>query len=240
WTNDQLKVIFDSQGAGGLKILKDLIAHDPVLKLSYHQVKICVQTSKFTFIPKEIYSDSDLDSYALFAYPALESDILVKEISSVKIKNITAIDKSLRKYLISNFNDPLIFNQVNPLIESSLKLYHNTINTTLILQFNTDSFEALVLKNNNLAYYNLFNTESVNEFNYFLLGIMRELQLKSTGTDVVISGETSESEDLYKCVQKYFSNIAFADCGILTRQATIFRGIPAHQFFSLISMNLCE
>ncbi len=239
-SNDQLKVLFDFPGEGGLKALKNSLAQDPVLKFKYHQVKVAVLTSKFTFIPTEIYSDTDLDSYALFAYPAIDSDVLVKEITAAKTKNISAVDKNLRKYLISNFTDPVIFNQASPLIESSLKFYHNTPNTSLILQINSNSFEVLVLKNNTLFYYNLFHTESMNEFNYFLLGVIKELQLKSTDTDVIISGEVDEGDGTYACTKKYFNTIIFADSGILVRQASIFRGVPAHQFFSLIGLNLCE
>ena len=238
--NDQLKVLYDSPGEGGLKALKNSLAQDPVLKFTYHQVKVSVLTSKFTFVPTEIYSDSDLDSYALFTYPAIDSDVLVKEITAAKIKNISAVDKSLRKYLISNFTDPVIYNQASPLIESSLKFYHNTANTSLILQINSNSFEVLVLKNNIIFYYNLFHTESLNELNYFLLGVIRELHLKSTDTDVIISGEVDEGDGTCVCIKKYFNNIIFADSGLLIRQATIFREVPAHQFFSLIGLNLCE
>jgi hypothetical protein len=237
---DQLKVLVDSPGEGGLKGLKKLTDQDPILKLKYHQVKVSVQTPKFTFIPNEIYSESEIDSYALFASPVLESDVLIKEISSLKIKNISAIDKSLRKYITGNFTNAIIFNQADPLIESSLKFYHSTPKTTLSIQFNSDSFEILVLKDNSLLYYNLFSIESINEFNYFLLGVTRDLQLKSFNTDVVLSGEITEKQNFYKCVQKYFTHISFADSGMLVRQTSIFRDVIPHQFFSLISLNLCE
>lgn len=237
---DQLKVLLDSPDEGGLIGLKRLMEHDANLKLSYNQVKISIQTTKFTFIPSELYAESDVDSYALFANPLPGDDVLIKEITSLQIKNIAAVDKSLRKYITNNFKAPLIFNQIDPLVESSLKLYHTGPKDTLSIHFNSDSFEILVLKDSKLLYYNLFSTESLNEFNYFLLGVIRDLQLKNFNTNVTLSGEINQYQNVYQCVQKYFSYVSFADSGMLIRQTSIFRDVSPHQFFSLISLNLCE
>jgi hypothetical protein len=234
--HDELKVLFDSPVE---KDLKTLLDNDPFLKFHFHRVKISVESLKFTFIPKDIYSESDLDSYTHFIHPGRNSDILVKDIRSAKIKNITAFDKYLGKELLSSFTNPHIFNQANPLIESVLKHYRNAAETVLVLQFNSDSFEALIMKNNNFQYYNLFYIDSPDELNYFLLAIIRDFEIKNTDV-VILSGDISENEEYYMRIQKYFSNISFADSKKLSLHSDIFKDIPDHQFFSLISLNLCE
>jgi hypothetical protein len=237
--NDQLKVLFDSPVKKDPDAIKILMQQDHFLKFHFHKIKISVETSKFTFIPKEVYAEPDVDSYALFIHPGTQSDVLVKDIRSAKVKNIVAIDKHLKEFLTVFFTRPNIFNQANPLIESALKVYRNA-NTTLLLQFNAGSFEALILENSCFKYYNLFSIDSPDELNYFLLAIIQELELKNTETQTVLCGDISEHDESYRRVQKYFSNISFADSNKLIRHSEIFNEVPAHQFFSLIGLNICE
>ena len=238
--NDQLKVLFDSPVDEGLSNLKTFIHGDYLLRFHFHRIKISVESSEFTFIPRDIYSESELHYYALFINPGANSDIAVSDIRSAKIRNINAIDKHLRAVLDSSFNRPAIFNQANSFIEAAFRLYRNTAGAILLLQFNTGSFEALILKDNKLENYNLFSIDNADEFNYFLLALIRDFELKSAGTDVILSGYISEDEENYRRVQKYFNNIAFADSRKLVRLGDLFEQVPAHQFFSLISLNLCE
>src|SRR4051812_36528729 len=76
--NDQLKALFDSP-VGDPNEIKTLIQNDPFLKFHFHKIKISVEPSKFTFIPREIYSEPDVDSYSLFIQPGAHSDVLVKD-----------------------------------------------------------------------------------------------------------------------------------------------------------------
>ena len=236
----QLKALVETAINPTLQGLKAAIAMEPLLQASYKKVKISIETSKFTFIPAEIYSEVDLASYAIFTYPLAKSTILVRSILSAGIKNISAIDEGLLDYLLAYFNDPLIVNQVNPLTEAALHLYPKSRQNRLFLQFNNSSFEALLIKTGQIEHYNLFKIETSEEFNYFLLAIINEFELSYANTDIVISGEITHDDDYCSKIQKYFSAISFADTSVLMRRTERFQHITAHQFFSLFSLNLCE
>src|SRR4051794_39656934 len=65
-SKDQLKVLFDASYRGGIESLDDAFLKAYLPDLEFSKVKIALETSKFTFIPAEMYSEINLPLYANF------------------------------------------------------------------------------------------------------------------------------------------------------------------------------
>lgn len=236
--SDQLKALVEIEGS--LKDLELLYTTNALLGYQYRKTKISVDTTKFTFIPREVFSDFYIENYAKFIQPRSASDLLINDIRGFKIKNLIAVETETQNILKSHFPAAAIFSQATPFIEGSWKISKDTVKNQLFVNIRQDSFEAVLIKDGQLHFYNIFECELPDEFNYFLLLIIKQFNLQTSDTMVVASGSIELKDPFYFRISKYFDNISIADVSLLIRYYETFELISLQKHFSLLSLNLCE
>lgn len=234
---EQLKALVEYKAT--VSELEDIIKSDRYLNYFYRKIKIATDTFKFTFVPHEIYSESEVDDYAKFISPNSASDILVTDIRPFRIKNVTALDIEFRRQLSSLFQQPSFFSQADPFIAGSFKIYSVKDPVQLFINLQPGRLEICVIKEGRLLFYNLFESAGADDFNYFLLLVINQFNLNAACL-VTVSGKTDSNEACYERLKKYFDKIEFADPCIFARCFETFNSIDLHRYFSLISLNLCE
>jgi len=219
--------------------LEILLAENAYLKHRFRKVKVSIETKSFTFIPKDLYSGDDLAQYSKFIGSPPEARVLSSAISFYGIVNVCGIDADLADQLQTQFHEPLVLSQVNPFMAGISKLISNGRPAGLFLNFNAGNFEAAVIKDGTLEFYNIFEIASADEFNYFLLNLISQFDTDRS-MPVTLSGEVQEEDEYFKRLIKYFDNISFTDSGMTGGGSELFDRIPPHVFFSLLSLDLCE
>lgn len=235
---DQIKVLFDDAVTDGLSDLQQIFQNELLFNSHFHKVKVLFETSSFTLIPASLYNEANLTDYAQFIEGAI-SDLIVSDIRGAQVKSIFAAGEELRNMLRGKFSGYKITSSAAPLIDAVMKFYGGN-GKQLFLNFNTDSFEAVVLQDKKLQFYNIFQIETADDFNYFLLLLLEKLAINPQDMDLVISGEIEMLDENYLRMQKYFQNIRFADCRQLVNQSNFIEQVSPHRFFSLIALSLCE
>ncbi|WP_207425935.1 DUF3822 family protein [Pedobacter sp. SYSU D00535] len=230
-------VLFSSNSAKSAEVVLDEVeAAYPYINSNYANVKVTLETSQFTFIPEMLFQESELNNYAtlLGAGEIQAESRLVKE---AQMRNIFALPADLQATVKKHLPAAQFYSQADPLITGSLKTYpgHH-----LILNFNATSFEALLLSEKGLVFYNTFQIETPDDFNYYLLFLMEQLQLQAELTPIVLMGEIERGSENHRRIKKYFSTIHFGDCRQVTGIPETFKSLPSHRFFSLFSLSLCE
>ena len=219
--------------------LEIILADNGYLKGDFRKVKISVETKAFTFIPEELYSSADLPQYSKFIGSQPDSAVLSSSIRPYGITTVCAIDEDLTVNLKSLFNDPLLVSQANPFIAGIHKLVIAGNPEGLFLNFNRDNFEAAIIRNGTLEFYNIFDITNADEFNYFLLNLISQLTLDRS-TAVSVGGKIEKEDQHFLRVAKYFDKILFLNVELMEKAPDLFKQVPPHRFFSLLSLDLCE
>jgi len=218
--------------------LEELLTDSDELNFNYQTVKISVETFNYTFIPEDLYSDENLGVYQSLFSKAHISRPFVSYSKKAFIKTVFSAQENLLAPLLDLFPKAKIYTQAEPFIDGILSNYQGE--KKLALQFNNSSFEALLLSNNGLLYYNIFEIETADDFNYYLLFLLQQLNLSETNLEIIVAGDIDKESLIYKRIEKYFSKISFASNVRIAQLQDNFSGVPAHQFFSLFSLHLCE
>jgi hypothetical protein len=216
-----------------LEILK---AENEDVSLPYKKVKISVETNAFTFVPEELYNPADLPKYGKFIGVAPETTLLTADINAFGIKNITAVEPNLKNILQQAFPEPIIFSQANPFLAGIARLEKEGSESELFLNFNVGSFEAAILRKGALEFYNIFEVSNPDEFNYFILNLISQLNI-DRNLLVSLSGEILSGDDHYQRLEKYFEKMSFSNTQILDQATGVFN---SYRLFSLVSLDLCE
>jgi len=234
----QIYVLYDSILLNPLTdLLEELFKDLDYFSFTYKDIKISIETFDFTFIPEAVYTRSSLDLYLNSISVGKGAEPFITSMKSAGSRNIFAADQAMISPLTGIFPAAKIYTQAEPLIEGALNLYGGA--ETLFLQFNSKTFEALVLSADGLVYYNIFSIDTVDDFNYFLLFVMQEMELNSTNIKVIVAGLIDVESDYYKRMERYFQDITFADTPAF-RLSAIYDKVSVSQFFSLFSLSLCE
>ncbi|HEY0898276.1 MAG TPA: DUF3822 family protein [Sphingobacteriaceae bacterium] len=234
---NRLKAIFE--GLGGSDNLSDLISRDPLLQSRFRQVKISVDTDKFTFVPQEIFSEGNVKDYLRFVQPLSPADILITELQEFEIRNVVAISSDLQNQLRSYFPQATLRSQIDPFLKGIHYLIGNQNAPMWFLNFRHGSFEAALVKNGELQFYNVLQSKDPDEFNYFLLLLLRQFQA-STNSQVIISGSINIDDLYHSRLSKYFREVKLAELSGQIQWDSAFDQLPLHQYFSLLSLSRCE
>jgi len=230
-----LKAVFES--LGGFDNISDLISRDPLLQSRFRQVKVSVVTEKFTFVPQEIFSEARLNDYLRFVQPANPADVLITDLQEFKIKNVVAIPTALQDQLRLHFPKAILRSQIDPFFLGIHSLPGIQNDNVWFLNFRQGSFEAALFKNGELHFYNVLHSNDPDEFNYFLLLLLRQFMV-GTDSEVVISGSILIDDPYYKRLTKYFRKVTPARLEGMQWDNT-FDQLPLYQYFSLLSLRRC-
>lgn len=243
---DQLKVLAEFEipklnSPGDLiKEIENLPESNKLFKYSFNKIKVSFDTFNYTFVPSELYLREDESMYGKFIGNGQDSVLLVNHIRSADIKNIIALDSEMNTAVNRIFRNPKIFNQASSFVEGIRKMVHLEKNPSLFIDVHGKHIQTGVLKNSKLAFYNIFECINPDEFNYYLLNIIEQLNIEPEETKIILSGNISEDDEIYQRVQKYFNIINFTDSRNLVKYPEKFNAVLPHTYFSLISLDLCE
>jgi len=210
-------------------------------KYPFSKIRISFDSYKFTFIPEELYENENEQEYSKFINPLPSDLILTNRIRSAKIRNIFAIDTNFNAALNQIFQKPRIYSQATSFIEGIKKTNPDRNGTCLFIDFHSDHIQIACLKKSELAFYNILECINADEFNYFLLNTIEALNLDTSNSQVIISGEVeSENDEYHQRILKYFQTPVFADSRLIVNHSEMFNKISPHTYFSLISLIECE
>ncbi|WP_231459993.1 MULTISPECIES: DUF3822 family protein [unclassified Pedobacter] len=224
-----INAIFDKQGCKSIEEeLKAAFANDTNLSLNYAAVKAAIHTSHFIFIPDEWFDGENLAVYA--KYLGSEDKVYSTQ-NALGFNTIFCLDEKVKQSLPEK---SLIFPQSEPLIA----LFKHLADESLLIDFTALSFNVLYVKDKKVVFQNHYQSETADEFNYFLLLIIEQLNLDDN-VPVYLQGIINEDDEHYNCLLKYFNNLYFF-LPAAKQNNELLADMPQHYFSGLLALDLCE
>lgn len=238
--SNELYVIYDAALSDSMEeTFAGLSAQNEYLNQRFEQVKVSSETFNFVFIPSELYAESSSPSFRNFVQSTKPTSTFTNTMLDGKVHTVSALEDHVITPLKKRFPNAVVYSQAEALIESALKSFANTSGLRVVIQFNTGSFEMVIVSEGEFIFYNIFSFENADDFNYYLLLIKQQFELQQD-TPVLLAGEIEKYSELYRRIARYFQHIRFSDSTSMIKHPDSFKLLPSHQFFSLLSMSLCE
>lgn len=214
----------------------------PELNLPFAKTKISLQNQTYTFIPTTLFDPSLVGDYAKFMQnPSHQTQpLIVHELPAMDIQNVSIIHESLQKGLEARFNNLLVVNQASPFLIGLNKQITNQQDCILAIHVQAEAVEFAFFEKGALQFYNLFECMNPDELNYFLLQVIKELDLSSAPCNALIAGDIKQGDPNYIRIEKYFKEIRTIYTWQALSPPNFNELVSNHDFFSLISLNLCE
>jgi len=232
----QLKAVFDHQECDN--IAHDLAAalkNDSYLKLPFQEIKVSVYTPNSITVPNDLFNADDLNSYANFFTEEQSGILYTRPFAQFGFTSVFNLEQFTEDMLDTYLASAARYEQNAPVLALAVAAE----GTSLLIDFTVGSFNALLLNEGKVIFQNSFLMENAEEFNYYLLLLIKELKLHTPDVHVLISGIIHEDDAYYTCLQKYFTSIHFNLPPANDIDHAILEDMPAHYYSSLLALDLC-
>jgi len=174
----------------------------------YKSLKLCLSSSKFTLIPTEIFDSSNIEAYINFNFEKLTNEVVFHEsIDELGITAVYTISTNYHFMLKRVFANLTIENQKTFLLKKILS--HNASSQNIYLHTRKDCFDIFIFNNNTLLFYNSFNYKTAKDYIYYLMQVIKQLELSPEIIKVFLSGEINEDGAIYELLNRYIRHLFF-------------------------------
>lgn len=236
-TTSQLKAVYDQQESDNIsRDLSAKLKNDSYLNLPFKEIKVAVYTENSISIPNDLFDAQNLDQYAKFFTEEQSDNLYVRPFSSYGFTSIFTLHRFIDETLADSLLSCKLFDQVAPV----LAMVKDQVRKSMILDFTAASFNVVITEGEQLIFRNYYEIAHAEEFNYYLLLIINQLQLNTKEMNVQLSGIIHENDHYYKCIAKYFKIISFNTPLSDQVDHKILDDMPAHYYSSLLALDICE
>jgi hypothetical protein len=191
------------------KLVRELFDTTPLLREDFKKVNLIHHNNICTFVPKALYNDHNLIDYLKFNNKIFESDfIAVDEITSKSIMSVYVPFVNINNYFFEQFGSFEYHHSATILIKNLLQQTTNSA-TKFYCNVSANSFELVYIKDGLLHLYNSFEYESKEDFIYYVLFTIEQLQLNTETLEVILLGNIGLDDELYSLLYQYIRNISF-------------------------------
>ncbi len=221
--------------------LKEIVANNSIYKASYQSINVALVNNRSTLIPNAIFKADKLENFHQFNFSKQEED----QFFSDQLINLSAHNVySIPDFITDIFNR---LNNVNfkhfssALIETSLiNAKRNKALSLIHVHILPSSFQIVTIKNQQLELYNSFIYQSSEDFIYYLLFVIDQLNINNEEAAITLTGAVEKNSTIYAILHKYIKTLSFGVRPDNLKFSYIFEETPQHFHHALFNQFLCE
>ncbi len=196
---------------------KAFLANKELTKM-YDEVVVIHQNNLNSFVPKALFNEDYLGSYLQFNTKVFENDFFAFDaLSNYEMNNVYIPYVNINNYLLDQF-ERFDYKQTNSiLVEKLLDLSKNIDEKQVFVHFEITKFEIVVVQNQKLLLFNSFDYTTKEDFIYYLLFTVEQLQLNPEHLRLQLLGNITKESELFKIAYNYIRNVGLLNVSELQK-----------------------
>jgi len=193
-------------------LFADAFKNNPELKNTYDEVMVIHTNNLSTFVPTALFDENYLGSYLQYTTKVFETDFFTfDQISNYEMNAVYIPYVNINNFLIDNVGSFDYKHANSILVEKILDNSRNNDDKKMIVNFNPEYFEIIVVQNQKLLLFNSFEYNTPEDFIYYILFTAEQLSLNPESFPLELLGTISENDPFYAIAYKYIRHISFLD-----------------------------
>ncbi|MFD2907754.1 DUF3822 family protein [Flavobacterium ardleyense] len=188
-----------------------------ILTKSYDEIIVVHNNNLNAFVPSSLFDSNYLASYLQYNTKVFETDFFTFDtISPYEINNIYVPFVNINNFLLDQYESFEYKNSNSILVKKLLDLSRNTEEKQIFVHLQQNTFELVVVKNQELLLFNSFTYTAPEDLIYYILFSCEQLQLNPETILLKILGNCSEYDANFKIIYKYIRNCSLLDARIMS------------------------
>ena len=228
-----------------VQAIKQLYQDHTLLASSWSTVTLCIDNQQYTLVPGELVQKEKLADY--LGFTCLVSGKTIKHFthSSLNMAVIFAVDSGLLNWFQEIYEHTQLYtiHQASSLVQGTWIYFRDNRPCLLpkVLVFVTSNYlHITVIQKNKLLYYNRFEYASSDKLLYYILVVMRTLQLDANLQEVILGGNITKSSPAHKKARNYIRKLTFINALPYFKSRGILSKEIMRTHLDVLSAHLCH
>ncbi|RMB60616.1 DUF3822 family protein [Dokdonia sinensis] len=197
--------------AGLLPKIQSIFEKHKALQHSFKEVNVIYVNALFTLVPRALFKESALTDYLKFNTKILKTDFVTyDEIANQELMNVYIPYANVNNFFFEKFGSFRFYHAISKLIEKIGNQGAINPEGCLHINIHSTSFELVIIQNKKLKLANVFNYITKEDFIYYILFTIEQLELDPEKLEVKISGAIDKNDKRYTFLYKYIRNISIS------------------------------
>ena len=191
-----------------LKEIQEIFKNEKCLQQDFETVNVIHQNNLSTLVPDLYFKKGDLNNYLKYSIKTIATDLIVyDDLNFIKAKNVYVPFVNINNFIFQNFGEFEYKHHSSILLEKLVLQSDNSLN--FFINISKSLFDIVVIKDAKILFYNIFEYQTKEDFIYYILFTLEQLELSTEETNISIMGAINEQSELYKILYTYIRNISF-------------------------------
>jgi len=176
---------------------------------NFSEVMVIHKNNMFGLVPRPLFNKDELPNYLKFNAKIMANDLIAyDEIPNQDIINVYIPYTNINNYIFDLFGAFEFKHSGTVLISTLLSQKRTTSGAVCYLQVSEKEMEMMVVFDKKLLFYNQFEYGTKEDFLYYLLFSLEQLQLDLGKVQLKMFGAIEEGDPIYELCHKYVDQIA--------------------------------
>ena len=184
-----------------------VIQSEDDLRQDFDTIKVLHNTPSFAFIPQSLYGGKDeMLEYLKYSIDVSEAEpytVEIDRIISIETVNAYLPNTIVNNALLSYYGRFDYQHFATSLLRMFLKHYSSHAFEVMYIYAEVGSFYFVVFRGKKLYYFNRFNYETIEDFLYYILFSIEQLDIDTEQVPLYITGEVDPTALFYNKVRRY-------------------------------------
>ena len=179
------------------------------LQLSFSKIQVIHDNEMQTLVPAALFEESNLSDYLKYNTKIFKTDFITYDvISNQDIMLVYVPFVNINNFIFEKYGSFEYKHNSTVLIERILQINSNKIGNNLFVNVNLNYFELVILKSSSLVFYNRFEYTTKEDFIYYILFTIEQLDLNVEKINSTFFGKISTDDELFLIAYKYIRNVS--------------------------------
>jgi len=178
----------------------------------FENVLLIYQNELSCFVPKPLFNEDNCADYLKFNAKILNTDFITyDEIANNNSVNVFVPYININNYIFERYGTFEYKHASTLLIQSLLKNEIHSSKDKMYVNVGNSHFELVAFKNGQLELYNTFEYQSKEDFVYFILFTIEQLQFNPETLKLKLIGDISKDDELFASVYNFIRFVDFIE-----------------------------
>jgi hypothetical protein len=205
------RIVFEKERSpyGLQKGLVSLFKKHSIAEQKFSEVIVVHRNKLFNLVPKSLFDDNEIANYLKFNTKILATDHLAyDEVENHDMVNVYVPFVNVNNYIYELFGEFTFKHSGTVMIESLLSSQSWAKQPTCYVHVADRQMEMTIISQKKLLLYNSFDFATKEDFMYYLLFTLEQLELDTESVNLKLFGAIEEGDTVYEMCYDYVKNIS--------------------------------
>jgi hypothetical protein len=217
--------------------------HHFLLANFWNTVTFSIKNEKFTLVPEDYFSESQIDDYLKFGVDlnSQEEQYFYSEIKEIGALSVFAIDKK-----IMNFLNQMYVNVTYKLVHHSCGIIKAILKNKdlrpypqIYANLDAHALNLTVIANGSLIFYNSFKIKNPSDLVRYTILVAKAFNIDLKHHGIVVWSSIKNDTPYLKELSKYIKHVQQGHGPSFLKLSFEFDEIPEHQYLDVYGIHLC-